>query len=128
MTLTKTIIRTLIAAAATLPLLLVSCQHRDTNTIASLQTAEELLETYPREALALLAEIEDGKLKIEDYPAEEAGQKSGKNLPSSIFNFQSKKEAALYAILRTQADYKCFVPLTSDSLIRIATDYYGPAA
>ena len=125
MTLTKTIIRTFIAAAATLPLLLVSCQHRNTNTIASLQTAEELLETNPREALALLAEIEDGKLKIEDYPAEEAGQKSGKNLPSSIFNFQSKKEAALYAILRTQADYKCFVPLTSDSLIRIATDYYG---
>ena len=31
---------------------------------------------------------------------------------------------ALYALLRTQADYKCFVPLTSDSLIRYATDYY----
>ena len=32
---------------------------------------------------------------------------------------------ALYAILRTQADYKCYVPLTSDSLIRYATDYYN---
>ena len=31
---------------------------------------------------------------------------------------------ALYALLRTQADYKCYVPLTSDSLIRYATDYY----
>ncbi len=31
---------------------------------------------------------------------------------------------ALYALLKTQADYKCFVPLTSDSLIRYATDYY----
>ena len=31
---------------------------------------------------------------------------------------------ALYALLRTQADYKCFVPITSDSLIRYATDYY----
>ena len=31
---------------------------------------------------------------------------------------------ALYAILRTQADYKCYEPLTSDSLIRYATDYY----
>lgn len=34
------------------------------------------------------------------------------------------KTRALYALLRTQADYKCFVPLTSDSLIRYATDYY----
>lgn len=34
------------------------------------------------------------------------------------------KRRALYALLRTQSDYKCFVPLTSDSLIRYATDYY----
>ena len=32
---------------------------------------------------------------------------------------------ALYAILRTQADYKCYVPLTTDTLIRHATDYYN---
>ena len=32
---------------------------------------------------------------------------------------------ALYAILRTQADYKCYEPLTSDTLIRCATDYYN---
>ena len=32
---------------------------------------------------------------------------------------------ALYAILRTQADYKCYVPLTTDSLIRYATTYYN---
>ena len=31
----------------------------------------------------------------------------------------------LYAILRTQADYKCYVPLTTDTLIRYATDYYN---
>ena len=31
---------------------------------------------------------------------------------------------ALYAILRTQADYKCYVPLTTDTLIRYATTYY----
>ena len=35
------------------------------------------------------------------------------------------EDAALYAILKTQADYKRYVPLTSDSLPRIATDYYG---
>ena len=32
---------------------------------------------------------------------------------------------ALYAILRTQADYKCYVPLTTDTLIRYATTYYN---
>lgn len=32
---------------------------------------------------------------------------------------------ALYAILRTQADYKCYVPLTTDTLIRYATNYYN---
>ena len=32
---------------------------------------------------------------------------------------------ARYALLRTQADYKNYVPLTSDSLIRIATNHYG---
>ena len=35
------------------------------------------------------------------------------------------EERALYAILRTQADYKCYVPLTTDTLIRHATDYYN---
>ena len=35
------------------------------------------------------------------------------------------EERALYAILKTQADYKCYVPLVSDTLIRHATDYYG---
>ena len=37
----------------------------------------------------------------------------------------SDEERALYAILRTQADYKCYVPLTTDSLIRYATGYYN---
>ena len=32
---------------------------------------------------------------------------------------------ALYAILKTQADYKCYVPLTTDTLIRYATNYYN---
>ena len=35
------------------------------------------------------------------------------------------EERALYAILRTQADYKCYVPLTTDTLIRHATTYYN---
>lgn len=32
---------------------------------------------------------------------------------------------ALYAMLRTQADYKCYVDIPGDSLIREATSYYG---
>ena len=36
-----------------------------------------------------------------------------------------EEERALYAILRTQADYKCYVPLTTDTLIRHATTYYN---
>ena len=32
---------------------------------------------------------------------------------------------ALYAMLKTQADYKCYVDIPDDSLIRIATDWYG---
>ena len=32
---------------------------------------------------------------------------------------------ALYAMLRTQADYKCYVDIPGDSLIRQATSYYG---
>ena len=36
-----------------------------------------------------------------------------------------EEERALYAILRTQADYKCYVPLTTDTLIRHATTYYS---
>ncbi|MBR3022392.1 MAG: hypothetical protein IKH59_08540 [Bacteroidaceae bacterium] len=81
------------------------------------------------------------KVKIEDYPTAEGNktdrdttnqppvdsQRKGKkaNFQSSIFNFQSKRDAALYALLRTQADYKCRVRLTSDSLPLIATNYYG---
>ena len=37
----------------------------------------------------------------------------------------SKKNLALYAILKTQADYKLYKSFVSDSLISIATDYYG---
>ena len=43
------------------------------------------------------------------------------SMPSRRFRGEPR---ALYALLRTQADYKSFVPITSDSLIRYATDYY----
>ena len=100
-----------------------SCR-RDAAFHDALLRAEALMETDPHAARALLAEIEDSILKIEDYPAEEAS-KARKNFQSSIFNFQSKGDAAHYALLKTQADYKCNVRLTSDSLPLIATNYFG---
>ena len=45
-------------------------------------------------------------------------------LDSIPFASLNDEERALYAILRTQADYKCYAPLTTDTLIRYATDYY----
>ena len=68
-----------------------------------LQRAEALLDSDPHAACAVLDSL---------------------NLPSSIFNLPSK-DAALYALLRTQAEYKCYITPETDSLIRIATDYYG---
>ena len=79
----------------------MSC--RDAGVRDALQRAEALMESDPHAARAMLDSL---------------------NLQSSIFNLQSK-DAALYALLRTQADYKCYIPLTTDTLARIATDYYG---
>ena len=45
-------------------------------------------------------------------------------LDSITFTSLRGEARALYALLKTQADYKCYEPLTSDSLIRYATDYY----
>ena len=46
-------------------------------------------------------------------------------LDSIPFASLNDEERALYAILRTQADYKCYAPLTTDTLIRCyATDFY----
>ena len=45
-------------------------------------------------------------------------------LDSIPFASLGDEERALYAILRTQADYKCDVPLTTDTLIRHAVNYY----
>ena len=38
---------------------------------------------------------------------------------------QSRRDRAWYAVLKTQADYKQYKPITSDSLILTATSYYG---
>ncbi|MBO4444322.1 MAG: tetratricopeptide repeat protein [Bacteroidaceae bacterium] len=64
-----------------------------------LEQAEQVMETDSHAAAAVLDSIDSSVLRGE--------------------------EAALYAILRTQTDYKRDIPLTSDSLASIATLYYG---
>ena len=46
------------------------------------------------------------------------------SLLETISNLTGKNRA-VYAILKTQADYKQYKPIESDSLILYATDYYG---
>lgn len=62
-----------------------------------LNDAESLLETNPMAADSLL-----------------------KTIPNP-----TGKNRALYAIIKTQADYKQYKPIESDSLIKYATDYFG---
>lgn len=78
-------------------LLLGAC--RDSNDMSRLHAIEATIDTDPEEAWHMLDSIDPTPLR--------------------------GKTRALYALLATQADYQCYVPLTSDSLIRIATDYYG---
>ena len=84
-------------------LAVTSCQ-RDTAALRSaLARAEAVMEENPQEARLILDSLSH---EIVNHP-----------------NRQS--DLALWALLRTQADYKCDIPLRSDSLARIATCYYG---
>ena len=65
---------------------------------ASLREAEALLETDPKAADSILASIPEPKLR---------------------------HNRALYAILKTQLDYKNYRSLSDNSLILSATEYYG---
>lgn len=44
---------------------------------------------------------------------------------TSIQELRTSRDRAWYAVLKTQADYKNFRPLTDNSLILSATEYYG---
>ena len=69
-----------------------------TGSGADLSHAETLLETKPAAADSILT-----------------------NMPMPT----RQRDRAWYAVLKTQADYKQYKPITSDSLILTATDYYG---
>lgn len=80
-----------------LPVLFMGCTARV--SMRQLECLEAQLDTAPELVLQALDSIPSGTLRGE--------------------------VRALYAILRTQAGYKCYEPLTSDSLILHATDYYN---
>ncbi len=108
-----------------------SCR-RDAAFHDALLRAEALMETDPQQARALLDSIASPNLNRLFPPLNPpviGGQKPLKGRASESTGLPSfrrgKEEAALYALLRTQADYKCRVRLTSDSLPLIATNYYG---
>ncbi len=109
---------------------LSSCRHADVHD--ALLRAEALMETDPHAARAVLDSIASPNLNRLFTPlnppviGEQKPLKGRASDSSGLPSFRrGKGEAALYALLRTQADYKCRVRLTSDSLILLATDYYG---
>ena len=83
--------------------LLASC-GKTSGVRVALARAERLMETNPHAARALLDSL---------MP----------NSSSPIPHF-SKRDAADWAWLKVQTDYKCYIPLTTDTLARFATDYY----
>ena len=75
---------------------LISC---DGNVSRKLKRAEQYVETDPVQAGYMLDSIEPGVLR--------------------------GKQAAVYAVLRTLADYAAGNPIGSDSVAKVATDYWG---
>ena len=102
----RTFLKTALLLMAVMGLL--SCS--DTSCRDVLQRAEALMETDPEAAHALLDSL---------YL-----QSSSPNSSFLTPNL-SKQDVADWAWLKVQTDYKCYMPLTSDSLARIATAYYG---
>lgn len=73
--------------------------HHGKNTASILAEAEALVYEYPDSALQLMESI--------PFPEQLTG-----------------KEQADYALLLSLAQYRCYIPATSDSLVRIAVQYY----
>ena len=72
----------------------------------------------------LLTECENRRF-IEVEKLMETDVEMADSLLYSMEQPESRRDKALYALLKTQIDYKMYRDALSDSIIRIATDYYG---
>ena len=75
-------------------------------------------------ALVSLAGCSDSRL-AEAERLLETDVKAADSILSSMPMPTSRRDRAWYAVLKTQADYKQYKTITSDSLILTATSYYG---
>ena len=110
-------------AAILLALSVSSC--RDAGVRDALVRAEALMESDPHAARAVLDSIAYPHPLPKGKGARSAGLPSFRRGKGEAILQERTGEAAHYAWLKVQTDYKCDVPLTTDSLVRIATDYYG---
>ena len=72
----------------------------------------------------LLTGCEDSRL-VEVEKLMETDVEMADSLLYSMEEPESRRDKALYAMLKTQIDYKMYRDAVNDSTIRIATDYYG---
>ena len=85
----------MVAMLLSIFLIMFSCESREHGNLDSI---ESILESDPAKADSILSSMA---------------------IPSG------KQDRAWYAVLKTQADYKNYKPITSDSLILTATECYG---
>lgn len=92
----------IITLVGLLCLFFVGCEQKENKIHYLLHQADSLMESHPDSALAIL-----------------------QTMPSP--HKLEGKEQADYGLLLTQAEYKNYLPFTSDSLLTIAIDYYQTA-
>ena len=86
---------------------------------------ETALKIYCFILLAALASCRDNHILREAEALLETNPAAADSLLTSMPAPTSNRDRAWYAVLKTQADYKQYKSITSDSLILTATSYYG---
>lgn len=83
------------------------------------------LKTYCFVLLAALISCRDNNALKEAEALLETNPAAADSILTSMPVPTSNRDRAWHAVLKTQADYKLYKPITSDSLILTATNYYG---
>lgn len=98
----------IIALAAASCLLFFACTPMEKEARTILAAADSLMDSDPHAALYSIMSID-----------------------SSVVPYLCKKDRALYLLLRTQARYKCYLPVSGDTAISEAVEYFhrrGPVS